>query len=132
MQQNFDSGVRFPPSGVTTNFGPPCKLFVKGPLTGSENFYSLRSGAAHENERKCILGSIIAATVCLGVVHKGRLHRGGGIGQLVGHLRTARSQGHTDVRNASENRLENAENRVKIGRKSRENGPKSAKIVRKL
>ena len=38
-------------SGVTTNCGPPCKLFVKGPLTGSENFYSPRSGAAHENKR---------------------------------------------------------------------------------
>ena len=34
-------------------------------------------------------------------------------------------QGHADVRNASENRLENAENRVKIGRKSVENSENS-------
>ena len=60
----------------------------------------------------------------LGVVHKGRPHRGG-VGQ-VGHLADGGGggQGHADVRNASENRLENAENRVKIGRKSRENGQK--------
>ena len=55
----------------------------------------------------------------LGVAHKGRPHRGGGVGQ-VGHLADSGGggQGHADVCNASENRVENAENRVKIARKS--------------
>ena len=65
-------------SGVTTNFAAPRKLFVKGPLTGSENFYSPRSGAAPENKRKCILGSTIAATVWLvppvQCIHADRTH----------------------------------------------------------
>ena len=50
------------PSAVTTNLAPPPQTLVKGPLTGSENFYSPWSGAAPEYKRKWVLGWTIAAT----------------------------------------------------------------------
>ena len=58
------------------------------------------------------------------------IRTGGGVGQ-VGHLGQGGGggQSHADVRNASENRLENAENRVKIGRKSVKNRAKTENSV---
>ena len=62
----------------------------------------------------------------LGVVHQGRSHRGRGRPRET--LADGRGgQGHADVRNTSGNGLKNEENRVKIDRKSRENGSKLIK-----